>query len=110
MGGILGDLAFALRTLRRSSLFTSIAVFSLALGIGANTAIFSLMDQLLLRLLPVKDPESLVMIYQRGSNMGGNDGERKNSYPIYQDFQQRADAFSEVFCQKIAEVSITLDG
>lgn len=110
MGGILGDLTFALRTLRRSSLFTFIAVFSLALGIGANTAIFSLMDQLLLRLLPVKDPESLVMIYQRGTNMGGNDGERTNSYPIYQDFQQRAEPFSEVFCQKIAEVSITLDG
>jgi predicted permease len=110
MSGTLADLKFALRTLRRSPLFTSIAVLSLALGIGANTAIFSLMDQLLLRLLPVKDPESLVMLYQRGPNMGGNDGERANSYPIYQDFQQRADAFSEVFCQKFAEVSITLDG
>ena len=76
------DIKFALRTLRRSPLFTSIAVLSLALGIGANTAIFSLMDQLLLRLLPVKDPESLVMLYQRGPNMGGNDGERANSYPI----------------------------
>ena len=110
MGGILADLMFALRTLRRSPLFTLIAVLSLALGIGANTAIFSLMDQLLLRLLPVKDPESLVMLYQRGPNMGGNDGERANSYPIYQDYQQRAEAFSEVFCQKMAEVAITLDG
>jgi predicted permease len=110
MGGILADLKFALRTLRRSPLFTSISVLSLALGIGANTAIFSLMDQLLLRLLPVKDPESLVMLYQKGTNMGGNDGERTNSYPIYQDYQQRAKAFSEVFCQKTSEVSITLDG
>ena len=110
MGGILADLKFALRTLRRSPLFTVIAVLSLALGIGANTAIFTLMDQLLLRLLPVKDPYCLVMLYQRGPNMGGNDGERANSYPIYQDFQQRAEAFSEVFCQKMAEVSITLDG
>jgi len=111
MGGILADLKFALRTLRRSPLFTLIAVLSLALGIGANTAIFSLMDQLLLRLLPVKDPDSLVMLSQRGTNMGGNDGERANSYPIYQDYQQRAEVFSDVFCQKISErVALTLDG
>jgi hypothetical protein len=51
--GILAVLKFALRTLRRSPLFTLVAVLSLALGIGANTAIFSLMDQLFLRLLPV---------------------------------------------------------
>jgi predicted permease len=110
MGGMLADLTFALRTLRRSPLFTSIAVLSLGLGIGANTAIFSLMDQLLLRLLPVKHPESLVMLYQKGPNMGGNDGERTNSYPICQDFQQRAEPFSDVFCQKMTDVSITLDG
>lgn len=85
MGAILVDLLFALRTLRRSPLFTLIAVLSLALGIGANTAIFSLMDQLLLRLLPVNDPESLVMLSQRGPNMGGSDSERTNSYPIYRD-------------------------
>ena len=58
---------------------------------------------LLLRLLPVKDPDSLVMLYQRGTNMGGNDGERANSYPIYQDYQQRAEVFSDVFCQKMSE-------
>lgn len=111
MGGILVDLKFALRTLRRSPLFTMIAVLSLALGIGANTAIFSLLDQLLLRLLPVKDPSSLVMLSQKGINMGGNDGERANSYPIYQDCQRRAEAFSEVFCQKTSEgVAFTLDG
>src|SRR6476620_10378329 len=111
MGAILADLKFAERTLRRSPLFTLIAVISLALGIGANTAIFSLMDQLLLRLLLVKDPDSLVMLSQRGTNMGGNDGERANSYPIYQDYQQRAEAFSDVFCQKVSDrVALTLDG
>lgn len=111
MSVILADLKFALRTLRRNPLFSLIAILSLALGIGANTAIFSLMDQLLLRLLPVKDPDSLVMLSQRGTNMGGNDGERANSYPIYQDYQQRAEAFSDVFCQKMSErVALTLDG
>src|SRR5215471_15319382 len=108
---LFNDIKFALRTLRRSPLFSVIAVLSLALGIGANTAIFSLLDQLLLRLLPVKDPDSLVMLSQRGTNMGGNDGERANSYPIYQDYQQRAEAFSEVFCQKMSDgVALTIDG
>ena len=50
------DLVFSLRTLRRSPLFISIAVLSLALGIGANTAIFSLLDQVTMRSLPVNDP------------------------------------------------------
>src|SRR5918992_5937951 len=98
MGGTLADVKFALRTLRRSPLFTSIAVLSLALGIGANTAIFTLLDQLMLRMLPVKDPDSLVMLFQRGSHNGSNMGMRMHSYPIYQDFQQKAAPFAEVFC------------
>jgi len=54
---LLADLRLALRNLGRSPLFTTVVVASLALGIGANTAIFTLIDQLMLRLLPVKDPE-----------------------------------------------------
>ena len=53
------DVRYALRAMRRSPLFTSVAILSLALGIGANTAIFTLMDQLMLRELPVKDPGQL---------------------------------------------------
>lgn len=109
MGAILADLKFAVRTLRRSPLFTSIAVLSLALGIGANTAIFTLMDQLMLRLLPVKDPDSLVMLYQQGSHMGSNMGRRMHSYPIYQHFQKEAQPFSEVICRRGVEGSITID-
>jgi len=55
------DFRFALRNLRRNPVFTAVAVCSLALGIGANTAIFSLLDQVLLRMLPVADPERLVV-------------------------------------------------
>ena len=55
------DLRLALRGLRRSPLFTTVAILSLALGIGANTAIFTLIDQILLRKLPVKSPDQLVM-------------------------------------------------
>ena len=84
------DLRFALRNLRRSPLFTLVAVASLALGIGANTAIFTLVDQLILRLLPVSEPEQLVMIWSTGPHMGNNRGSRAASYPMYQDFQQKA--------------------
>ena len=58
------DTRYALRGLRRSPLFASAAVLSLALGIGANTALFSLVDDLLLRSLPVRDPEHLVQVRQ----------------------------------------------
>ncbi len=66
------------------------AVLSLALGIGANAAIFTLVDQLLLRKLPVVAPDQLVMLYQQGSNMGSNMGTRMHSYPLYQDLQKMA--------------------
>ncbi len=68
------DLRFAIRTILRSPLFAVVAVASLALGIGANTAIFTIMDQLMLRKLPVRNPEQLVMIYQQGAHNGNNSG------------------------------------
>src|SRR5882672_6142901 len=101
MTAILGDLRYALRILRRSPLFAVVAILSLALGIGANTAIFTLMDQIVLRKLPVKDPDSLVMLFQRGLNMGSNMGARMHSYPIYQDYQQKAEPLSEVICRRL---------
>src|SRR5436309_14370157 len=100
MSRIASDIKFALRNLGRSKLFTFVAVASLALGIGANTAIFTLVDQLILRLLPVRDPEQLVTIWTTGPHMGNNRGTRMASYPMYQDFQQKAQAFSSVFCQR----------
>lgn len=109
MGNILPDLRFALRTIRRAPLFASVAILSLALGIGANTAIFSLMDQLMLRLLPIKDPEQLVMIYQTGAHNGNNMGYRMNSYPIYRDFQTKSAPFSDVLCRRLIEASLSVD-
>lgn len=109
MARLFSDLKYALRTLRHNPLFTGIAVISLALGIGANTAIFTLMDQLMLRLLPVKDPEQLVMLYQKGSHNGSNMGDRMHSYPIYQDYQKKAEAFSEVICRRDVSTSLTID-
>jgi predicted permease len=103
------DLRFSLRAIRRSPLFSSVAILSLALGIGANTAIFTLMDQLMLRQLPIKDPDQLVMLYQTGAHNGSNMGSRMHSYPIYQDLQQKAAPFSEVLCRRLVSASISVD-
>ncbi|MGH9816522.1 MAG: ABC transporter permease, partial [Candidatus Acidiferrales bacterium] len=102
-------LRYALRTLRRSPLFAGVAILSLALGIGANTAIFTLIDQIVLRRLPVNDPESLVMLYQRGSHNGSNMGSRMHSYPIYQDYQQKAEPLAEVLCRRLVSTSLSVD-
>ena len=109
MSTFLGDVRYALRGLRRSPLFALVAVMSLALGIGANTAIFTLLDQVLLRKLPVKEPDRLVMLYQRANNMGSNMGSRMNSYPLYQDLQQKAEPLSEVICRRIVPASVAVD-
>ena len=103
------DLRLALRGLRRSPLFASVAILSLALGIGANTAIFTLIDQLLLRKLPVAAPEQLVMLYQQGPHNGSNTGSRMHSYPIYQDYQTRGEPLAEVLCRRLVEASVSVD-
>ncbi len=109
MSTVVADLRYALRGLRRSPLFASVAILSLALGIGANTAIFTLIDQILLRKLPVLRPDELVMVYQRANNMGSNMGSRMNSYPLYQDLQQKAEPFAEVICRRLFDASISVD-
>ena len=105
----IADLRLALRGLRRSPLFAIVAIVSLALGIGANTAIFTLIDQILLRKLPVKAPEELVMLYQQGIHMGSNMGGRMHSYPLYQDLQQRAEPLAEVLCRRLVDASLSVD-
>jgi predicted permease len=105
----MSDLRLALRGLRRSPLFASVAILSLALGIGANTAIFTLIDQILLRKLPVRAPEELVMLYQQGAHNGSNMGARMHSYPIYQDFQQKAEPLAEVLCRRLIEASVSVE-
>ena len=104
------DLRYAGRQLRANPVFTIFAALSLALGIGANTAVFTLLDQLVLRLLPVSHPERLVMIWSTGPHMGNNAGPRTASYPMYQDFQRKAPAFDFVFCRYETPASITADG
>jgi predicted permease len=109
MSTLLSDIRYAARGLRRSPLFSVVAILSLALGIGANTAIFTLIDQVLLRKLPVTRPDEIVMLYQQGSHMGSNMGARMHSYPIYQDYQKRAEPLAEVLCRRLVAASVSID-
>jgi len=109
MSSLASDLRFALRGLRRNPVFSIVAILSLALGIGANTAIFTLIDQIVLRKLPVKNPDELVMLFQKGANNGSNMGTRMHSYPIYQDYKQRAEPLSDVVCRRLVPASVTID-
>ncbi len=101
------DFGYALRTLRRSRGFAAVAALTLALGIGANTAIFTLLDQVLLRLLPVKNPQQLVLLTMRGKHYGNNWGGNAISYPMYRDFQDHNEVFSGMFCRFPNPVSMT---
>ncbi len=104
------DFKYALRTLRRSPGFVAVAALTLALGIGANTAIFSLLDQILLRLLPVKNPQQLVLLTMRGRHYGNNWGGNAISHPMFRDFQAHNEVFSGMFCRFPHSVSLTVGG
>jgi predicted permease len=110
MSGILRDFLYSLRTLRKSPVFLTVAVLSLALGIGANTAIFTLINQLILQPLPVKNPEQLVMLAGRGKHYGGNNGPDRLSYPMYQEIRDKNEVFSGMFCTYPSTVSATFNG
>src|SRR3954471_9752126 len=84
---IVRDLRYAFRGLARSPLFTSVALVSIALGIGANTAIFTLVDEVLLRRLPVKSPDQLVLFNGARNHYGSNSGGNMLSFPMYEDFR-----------------------
>jgi putative ABC transport system permease protein len=106
MNAILNDIRYALRGFLKSPLFTTVAILSLAFGIGANTAIFTLLDQVMLRLLPVKNPQQLVLFTMRGRHYGGNNGENAISYPMYRDFRDHNQVFSGMFCRYPLDASL----
>ena len=116
MSNLLQDLRYALRQLRRSPGFALTAVLTLALGVGANSAIFSLLDQALLRSLPVHDPQQLVVLEGTGkarsgffSSHGGDD-ESYFSYPMYRDLHSRSDVFNGLAATTTTTVGLARHG
>jgi len=104
------DIQFALRAFRKSPVFTAVALLSLALGIGANTAIFTLLDQVLLRLMPVKNPQELVLLHMEGFHYGSNWGMNALSYPMYRDIETHNSVFTGMFCRYAEQFSLGFNG
>ena len=100
------DLRFGLRMLLKKKSFTIIAVLSLALGTGANTAIFSLVNTVLLRPLPIESPQQLVAL----NNIAEKNLFPSFSYPNYKDFRDRNDVFSGLIAYRFAPLSLSHDG
>ena len=108
--GLFADLRFSLRTLAKSPVFALVAVLSLGLGIGANTAIFSLVNQIILRLLPVQNPQQLVLLNGNGNHYGSNWGGNALSYPMYKDLRDHNQVFSGMFCRFELPLSMSFQG
>ena len=108
-GIMLHDLRFTFRSLSRTPVFTMVAILSLALGIGANTAIFSLLDQVLFRLLPIRDQERVVVFHFEGRMGGASQSDSDASvfsYPLYRDFRDRSQLFDGVIARSSSAVNI----
>ena len=106
------DLRYALRQLRKSPGFTLTVVLTLALGIGANAAIFTLFDQVLLRMLPVPQPKELVRFQWTGGFSGsassfGGDTDNYFSYPMYKDLRDHNQAFSDMLAADRTSVGVS---
>jgi predicted permease len=101
------DLRYGVRTLAKNPAFTLVAMATLALGIGANTAMFSLLDQVVLRLLPVRDPERVVIVRESGNHYGNSYGPNTISWPMFEDLRDNNQVFSGMFCRFPATVTIS---
>ena len=103
------DFRHALRSLLRTPSFTAVAVLTLGLGIGANTAIFQLIDAVALRKLPVRDPDGLAAVRISGGNrgFGVNPGRYPElTSPVWEDLQKHQQAFSEMFAWKTRDLRV----
>ena len=110
MTGLGKDFRYALRQLAKSPGFAAVAIITLALGIGANTAIFSLLDQALLRRLPVKDSDRLIVLQSTGAFSGHTNSRTDEnfsfSYPMYRDLRDHNSVFSGLIATAWTEVGV----
>jgi ABC-type antimicrobial peptide transport system permease subunit len=114
MAALLQDLRFALRGFAKSPTFTVVVVLTLALGIGANVAIFTLMDQLLVRPLPVAHPERLVVLDGPGDFSGSTHSQSERLTPLshrmFQEIRERNEVFSGMLAHYPAWIHLTVGG
>ena len=120
MRAIWQDIRFGARMLAKNPGFTAIAVLTLALGIGANTGIFTILRQVVLQRLPVPHPEQLVLLYSPGPKQGhvssdenaapGEDGAESFSYPMYVNLRDRNSVFSGLAAKDTFSATLTYRG
>jgi putative ABC transport system permease protein len=111
MTTFVNDIRYGFRMLARNPGFTAVAVLIMALGIGANTSVFSVFDRVILQLLPVENPRELVLIEIDGDQAPGMANSDNHctvySYPQYQDFRDRAEVFSGMLARTSAPLVFT---
>jgi predicted permease len=108
---LLQDFRYGLRVLWLNPGFASTAILSLALGIAANTSIFTLLDQVILRLLPVENPRALIQFEMEGGRVGSQNGDGLHtfSYPMYEAFRDQNTVFSGLTGQYTERLSVVAD-
>ena len=109
MTTLLQDLRYGLRMLAKNPGFTAVAVLTLALGIGANTAIFSLINTVMLRFLPVEKPQELVLLRMR-TPKGGSESRATFTNPIWEQMRDRQDVFSGAFAWSDTRFNLAASG
>jgi putative ABC transport system permease protein len=104
------DIRYGLRVLGRTPVISGVAILSLALGIGANTAIFSLIDTVMLRMLPVENPEELTQVRIRDPRSPNDEAEPTFTNPLWEELRNRQDFYSGIFAWSLTQFDLAQGG